>query len=255
MWPETIGDPHHSHGASSNSPPTPPLQQPTQPVPSPWTQESRPPKAARLPLEGACLGPAHPFPLLHPCFLGAPPSPLVGLESGYSLEQTLCLHAGVEGWRGTAHPPSCGLPGVYGALAWPTWRDAWEDLLCQTQLPQPGGSLCSGACGGQGKSHLGSLWVLDAESQGLGPCLAGQSPCPLRGRALPRARQTALPCPSRGPMGAQPASPHLDWLIRLRSACVGARPPLGPVQRARGAVRVTSRAGPCSELPPRGVAT
>lgn len=105
------------------------------------------------------------------------------------------------------------------------WRDAWEDLLCQTQLSATWRISVQRGVWGPRKSHLGvcGCWMPEP---GSGPVSAGQSPCSLRGSALPQVRQTALPCPSGGPW--EPTSPHLDWLIRLWSACAGSEATPGP---------------------------
>ena len=143
-------------------PPDPTTQQPTQPVPSPWTPGQGHPKTAHLPLEG----PAWALPTLPPTpslLLGAHSQPS-HLESGYSLEQTLCLHAGGEGLARHGR-----LPNLVAVQAWtghqpgPTWRDAREDLLCHTQLSTTWRISVQRGMWGPQKSHLGgSLWVLDA---------------------------------------------------------------------------------------------
>lgn len=232
--------------------PDPTTQQPAQPVPSPWTQGRGHPKTARLSLEG----PAWALPAL-PLPIPAPGSPLPALPSGKWMQPGADARPaalGVRGWQARLPAPPRGLTGLYGASAWPCVAGCkggppLPDSLC----PQPGGPLQGGVWGPQ-RNHLGEgLRVLDARAR-VGPGSAEQSPCPLRGQALPRVRQTTLTLPVQGPVGAgRPSSQTVS--LSSSQHVQGARPRLCPVQWARGAVRVTNRAGPCSEVPPRSVAT
>ena len=168
--------PSSQSGASSNSPPNPTTQQPTQPVPSPWTQGQGRPKAARLPLEGPAWA-LPTFPLLHPCFWEPTPSPLIWkVDTAWSRHSACML--GLRGWRGTGAspilwPPRC----VRGISLAPHGGTHGRTSSARHNFPQPGGSLCSGACGGQGRATWESVGA-GCRSQGLGPCLRDKAPAP-----------------------------------------------------------------------------
>ena len=182
-------------------PPDPTTQQPTQPVPSPWTPGQGHPKTAHLPLEG----PAWALPTLPPpppCFWEPTPSPPIWkVDTAWSRHSACML--GVRGWRGMAASPTLWpyRPGRGISLA-PRGGTQGRTSSATHSSPQPGGSLCRGACGG----HRRATWVgvcgCWMPEPGSGPGSAGQSPCPLRGRARPWVRQTALDLPVQGLVGA-----------------------------------------------------
>ena len=239
--------PSSQSGASSNSSPIPPLNS--------QLSLSHPlgPRVEATPKPHAC--PQRGLP--GPCPIPAPGSPLPALPSGKWMQPGADARPtalGVRGRQAQLPAPPRGLTGLYGASAWPRVAGCkGGPPLPDSLWPQPGGPLQGGVWGPQ-RSHLGEgLRVLDARAR-VGPGSAEQSPCSLRGQALPRVRQTALTLPVQGPVGAGRPSSQTGSLGSSQHV-QGARPPLCPVQQARGAVRVTNRAGPCSELPPRSVAT
>lgn len=127
-------------------PPDPTTQQPTQPVPSPWTQGQGHPKTAHLPLEG----PAWALPTLpppYPCFWEPTPSPpICKVDTAWSRHSACML--GMRGWRGTAASPTLWpyRPGWGIGLA-PRGGTHGKTSSARHNSPQPGGSLCRGACG------------------------------------------------------------------------------------------------------------
>ena len=156
-------------------PPDPTTQQPTQPVPSPWTQGQGHPKTAHLPLEG----PAWALPTLPPpppCFWEPTPSPPIWkVDTAWSRHSACML--GMRGWRGTAASPTCGLIGLDGASAWPRVAGRMGRPLPDTTLRNLEDLCAEGPVATEEPPGWESVGA-GCLSQGLAPGLQDKAPAP-----------------------------------------------------------------------------